>query len=68
MGAGSARSTGDRATPWAGGVTPPDVAISFLKAREIGMQIPFSFFEIANFVYDYQGQAVRAVKNELPTN
>ena len=51
-----------------GVVTPPDVAISFLKAREIGMQIPFSFFEIANFVYDYQGQAVRAVKNELPTN
>jgi putative ABC transport system substrate-binding protein len=51
-----------------GVVTPPDVAISFLKAREIGMQIPFSFFEIANFVYDYQGHPVRAVKNELATN
>ena len=51
-----------------GVVTPPDVAISFLKAREIGMVIPFSFFEIANFIYDYHGQAVRAVKNELATN
>ena len=51
-----------------GVVTPPDVAISFLKAREIGMQIPFSFFEIANFVYDYQGKVVRAVNNELTAN
>ena len=40
-------------------VTPPDVAISFLRARKIGMKIPFSFFEIANFVYDYKGRAVR---------
>jgi putative ABC transport system substrate-binding protein len=40
-------------------VSPPDVAISFLKAREIGMRVPFSFFEIASFVYDYQGRVVR---------
>lgn len=45
-------------------VTPPDVAISFLKAREIGMKIPFSFFEIANFIYDYKGQVVRAVEDK----
>jgi putative ABC transport system substrate-binding protein len=40
-------------------VSPPDIAISFLKAREIGMRVPFNFFEIAGFVYDYQGRAVR---------
>ena len=40
-------------------VSPPDVSISFLKAREIGMRVPFSFFEIASFVYDYKGAAVR---------
>jgi len=40
-------------------VSPPDVAISFLKAREIGMRVPFSFFEIASFVYDYKGAVVR---------
>ncbi|HZP74926.1 MAG TPA: ABC transporter substrate binding protein [Pseudolabrys sp.] len=51
-----------------GVVSPPDVAISFAKAREIGMRVPFNFFEIANFVYDYQGNPVRSVKNELPTN
>lgn len=51
-----------------GVVSPPDVAISFLKAREIGMRVPFNFFEIANFVYDYAGEPVRSVKNELPTN
>src|SRR5439155_8213540 len=28
-------------------VSPPDIAISFLKAREIGMRVPFSFFETA---------------------
>jgi putative ABC transport system substrate-binding protein len=51
-----------------GVVSPPDVAISFLKSHEIGMRIPFNFFEIANVVYDYQGNPVRSVKNELPTN
>jgi putative ABC transport system substrate-binding protein len=40
-------------------VSPPDIAISFLKARMIGMRVPFTFFEIAGFVYDYQGHAVR---------
>ena len=36
------------------------MAISFLKAREIGMRIPFSFFEIASFIYDYNGEPVRS--------
>ncbi|HVO95304.1 MAG TPA: ABC transporter substrate binding protein [Terriglobales bacterium] len=40
-------------------VSPPDIAISFLKARMIGMRVPFNFFEIAGYVYDYQGHAVR---------
>jgi putative ABC transport system substrate-binding protein len=42
-----------------GVVTPPDIAISFLKAREIGLRIPFSFFEAASTIYDYDGQPVR---------
>ncbi len=40
-------------------VSPPDIAISFLKTREIGMRVPFSFFEIASTIYDYDGRAVR---------
>jgi len=40
-------------------VSPPDIAISWRKAREIGMTIPFSFFESASFVYDYEGKLVR---------
>jgi putative ABC transport system substrate-binding protein len=40
-------------------VSPPDVAISFLKAKQIGMRVPFSFFEIASFIYDYRGEPVR---------
>lgn len=46
-------------------VSPPDVAISFLKAREIGLRVPFSYFEIASFVYDYDGKAVRTVARAL---
>jgi len=40
-------------------VTPPDIAISWRKAREIGLDIPFSFFESASYVYDYEGRLVR---------
>jgi putative ABC transport system substrate-binding protein len=46
-------------------VSPPDMAISFLKAREIGMRIPFSFFEIASFVYDYKGEPVRSPEQSV---
>ncbi len=40
-------------------VSPPDIAINFLKAREIGLEVPFNFFESASFVYDYDGRIVR---------
>ena len=42
-----------------GVVSPPDIAINFNKAREIGLQVPFSFFESASFIYDYDGHTVR---------
>jgi len=40
-------------------VSPPDIAINFKKAREIGLTVPFSFFESASTLYDYEGQVVR---------
>jgi putative tryptophan/tyrosine transport system substrate-binding protein len=43
-----------------GVASPPDIAISFRRARQIGLKIPFSFFESATFVYDYNGRQVRA--------
>jgi len=46
-------------------VSPPDIAISFLKAREIGLKVPFSFFETASFVYDYDGRAVRTIASRM---
>ena len=50
-------------------VSPPDMAISFMKAREIGFRVPFSIFEIASFVYDYDGKPARSVKSASePTN
>jgi putative ABC transport system substrate-binding protein len=45
-------------------VSPPDIAISFLKARQINMVVPFSFFETAAFIYDYDGQPVRRTRSE----
>jgi putative ABC transport system substrate-binding protein len=42
-----------------GVITPPDLAISFLKARQVGLKVPFSFFENASFVYDDNGKLVR---------
>jgi putative ABC transport system substrate-binding protein len=46
-------------------VSPPDIAISFKKTHEIGMRVPFSFFEIASFVYDYDGRPVRTITHAL---
>lgn len=40
-------------------VSPPDIAISFRKARAIGLKIPFAFFEAATYIYDYDGRPVR---------
>jgi putative tryptophan/tyrosine transport system substrate-binding protein len=41
-------------------VSPPDVAISFRKAREIGLRIPFPLFEGATVVYDNDGALARS--------
>jgi putative ABC transport system substrate-binding protein len=49
-------------------VSPPDIAISFLKAREIGTRVPFSFFESASFVYDYDGRPVRSIEHGVTMN
>ncbi len=43
-----------------GVVSPPDIAISFRKARDIGMHVPFGIFESANNVFDYDGRLVRS--------
>ena len=43
-----------------GVVSPPDIAISFRKARDIGLHIPFEMFESANAVFDYDGRMVRS--------
>ncbi len=42
-----------------GVVSPPDIAINFRKARQIGLDIPLSFFESATYLYDYEGRAIR---------
>lgn len=43
-----------------GTVSPPDIAINFQRAREVGLKIPFSFFESAGFVYNDAGVLVRS--------
>jgi putative tryptophan/tyrosine transport system substrate-binding protein len=48
-----------------GVASPPDIAISFLRARRIGLKIPFGFFESATFIYDYDGRPVRAFGQRL---
>jgi putative ABC transport system substrate-binding protein len=42
-----------------GVLTPPDIEINFRRAREIGLKIPFTFFESANIIYDYADKPVR---------
>jgi putative tryptophan/tyrosine transport system substrate-binding protein len=42
-----------------GVVSPPDIAVSFRKVRDIGMTVPLSMFEAAGTIYDYDGKAVR---------
>ena len=51
-----------------GVVSPPDIAISFMKAREIGLRVPFSFFESASFIYDYDGRPVRTVASKMSSD
>lgn len=43
-----------------GVVSPPDIAISFLRTQKIGLKVPFNFFEQASFVYNYEGKTVRS--------
>jgi putative tryptophan/tyrosine transport system substrate-binding protein len=52
----------------AGIVSPPDIAINYRKAREIGLRIPFRFFEIATHIYDYDGRMVRANGRNVRVN
>jgi putative ABC transport system substrate-binding protein len=40
-------------------VSPPDIAINFKRAAEIGLKIPFRFLEAATFIYDRSGKPVR---------
>jgi putative ABC transport system substrate-binding protein len=40
-------------------VSPPDIALNFRRAKAIGFKMPFSFFESATNVYDYDGKPVR---------
>ncbi len=52
----------DRANPGTlevGVVSPPDIAINFGKAQQINLAIPFSFFESAGTIYDYEGRPAR---------
>ena len=43
-------------------VSPPDIAINFKKAREIGLRVPFNFFESATYIYGYDGKLVRNLR------
>ncbi|MEX2517712.1 MAG: ABC transporter substrate binding protein [Paracoccaceae bacterium] len=51
-----ARGAGDMPV---GLVSPPDIAVNFLRARRIGLRTPFAFFETATFVYGPDGAPVR---------
>lgn len=65
---GAAILTG-RAQPGAlkvGVVSPPDIAISFLKTHELGLRIPFEFFEDANRVYDSHGRLAQSNAGKAP--
>ena len=46
-------------------VSPPDIAISFMKAREIGLRVPFNFYESASFIYDYEGRPARTIASKV---
>ena len=60
----SGRDPGDMPV---GIVSPPDIAINFRKAREIGLEIPFKFLESATYVYGYDGQVVRNSRPSVQT-
>ncbi len=47
-------------------ITPPDVAINFMKARQINLRIPFTLFETASKVYGIDGYLVREKGQIIP--
>lgn len=49
-----------------GVIRPPDIAINFLKARQINLRIPFTLFESASQVYDADGVMVREKGQRIP--
>lgn len=46
-------------------VSPPDIAVNFRIAREIGLKIPFNFIESATYIYDYDGLVVRNSRSSV---
>lgn len=48
-----------------GVVEPPDIAINFKKARAARLKIPYSFFELAWYVFDAEGKAARIAGRDL---
>lgn len=51
-----------------GQVSPPDIAINFMKVEELGITLPFTFFEDATFIYDRDGGTARAFGQRVRTN
>ena len=51
-----------------GQVSPPDIAINFMKVEEMGITLPFTFFEDATFIYDRTGRTARAFGQRVRTN
>ena len=42
-----------------GVIKPPDIAISLVKVRELGLRIPVSIYESATLIYGWDGKRVR---------
>ncbi|MEM7522729.1 MAG: ABC transporter substrate binding protein, partial [Pseudomonadota bacterium] len=51
-----------------GQVSPPDIAINFMKVDEMGLTLPFTFFEDATFIYDRFGRTAREFGQRVPVN
>lgn len=51
-----------------GVISPPDIAVNMRRARDIGLSLPFSWFESAAYVYDYDGRAVRTKGRFAPSD
>ena len=51
-----------------GQVSPPDIAINFMKVEETGLTLPFTFFEDATFIYNRAGRTAREFGQRVPVN